>query len=351
MNESNLSGLNDRARYLLKTLVDCYIREGKPVGSKALAEAAGLHLSSATIRNVMASLDHMGLVSAPHTSAGRIPTAQGMRLFIDSLLEVAPLEDTLVSTLKSQLDPDQNRDRLIDTASNLLSEITRLAGIITIPRRSHESLRQVEFLPLSDRRVLAILVINEKEVMNKVIHVDREYSQDELQRIANYLTQNFAGQDIFDIRQNLLRELKQARDNVDDLMRAAVEIADQALSTDDSRNEDFVVQGQANLLRYDQAENTARLQQLFDMFERKRDMLSLLDRCLQAEDIQIFIGREAGVEGLGEFSVITAPYSANGEVLGVLGVIGPTRMEYSRVIPVVDVTAQLLGMALKPTEK
>lgn len=340
--------LNDRAKQLLKTLVNCYIREGQPVGSRTLAKEAGLKISTATIRNVMASLDSLGLVSAPHTSAGRIPTEQGFRLFVDSMLEINPMDRTLQEQLRQQLDPDQNQESLIDSASNLLSEMTHMAGIITIPKGGMLALRQIEFLPLPDRRILAILVVNAKEVQNRVIHVERDYSQDELTRIANYLNQNFVGQDIFNVRSKLMMELNSARSQVDDLMRAAVELADQALRPTGVHQADYRLQGQTNLIRFNELDNARQLQQLFDMFESKREMLSLLDRCIQAEDIQVFIGREAGFEGLGDCSIITAPYSVNGEVLGVLGVIGPTRMQYNKVISIVDITAQLLGSALNP---
>ncbi|MCW9013641.1 MAG: heat-inducible transcriptional repressor HrcA [Gammaproteobacteria bacterium] len=339
------NSLNERSLHLLKTLIDCYVSEGLPVGSRTLADAAGLNISTATIRNVMASLDQLGLVHAPHTSAGRIPTDQGFRLFVDSMLEVNPLEQTLTEQLKHRLDPDQSQDALIDTASSLLSDMTQMAGIITIPKGGHASLRQIEFLPLPDKKILAILVVNEKDVQNRVIHVDRDYSQDELIRIANYLNQNFMGQDLFEVRSRMMAELHQARNQVDDVMKAAVDIAGQALKPE-SKHDEYLLQGQTNLIRFSELENAKRLQQLFEMFERKRDMLSLLDRCIQAEDIQVFIGREAGLDGLGDCSVITAPYSVNGEVLGVLGVIGPTRMQYSKVISIVDVTAKLLGSAL-----
>jgi heat-inducible transcriptional repressor len=344
MNKSSLT-LNDRSRYLLKTLIDCYIHEGQPVGSKRLAEAAGLNISSATIRNVMASLDHMGLISSPHTSAGRVPTEQGFRLFVDTMLELGPLEQSLADKLRKQLNPDQDSESLIEQASALLSEVTRMAGIVTIPKGGMSALRQIEFLPLSDKRILAILVINEKDVQNRVLHVERDYTQDELNRIANYLNQHFSGQDIYQIRSRLLHELRQARESVDGLMQAAVAIADQALAPAAGSRDNYVMQGQTNLLRFSELDNARKLQQLFDVFESKRDMLSLLDRCITAEDIQVFIGREAGLTQFDQYSMIAAPYAAGGEVLGVLAVIGPTRMPYSKVISIVDVTARLLGAA------
>ena len=338
--------LNDRARHLLKTLIDCYVTEGQPVGSKKLADAAGLNISPATIRNVMAGLGQQGLVSAPHTSSGRIPTEHGFRLFVDSMLEVSPLNHAMQQNLQQQLNPDQDKESLIDSASSLLSDMTQMAGIITIPKGGQSALRQIEFLPLPDKRILAILVINEKEVQNRVIHVDRDFSQDELLQIANYLNQNFMGKDIFEVRSMLINELHHTRTQVDDLMKAAVDIADQALKPNSTQDEDFKLQGQTNLIRFNEQEQAKSLPQLFEMFESKRDMLGLLDRCIQAEDIQVFIGREAGLEGLGDFSIVTAPYVVNNEILGVLGVIGPTRMQYNKVISLVDVTARLLGTAL-----
>jgi len=342
------SALNNRARHLLKTLIDCYVSEGQPVGSKALADASGLNISTATIRNVMASLDHQGLVTAPHTSAGRVPTEQGFRFFIDSMLEVNPVDSALLQQLQQQLDPDLDRDALIDSASTLLSDMSKMAGIITIPKGGQLALRQIEFLPLPDKKILAILVVNEKDVQNRVLHVDREYTQSELTQIANYLNQNFNGKDIFDVRKHLINEMHQTRNEMDELMKATVELADRALKPDDSHNEDYLLQGKSNLIRFNDTDHSQNLQQVFELFESKRDMLQLLDRCIQSEDIQVFIGGEAGLEGMGDCSIITSPYSVDGKILGVLGVIGPTRMEYNKMISLVDVTARLLGTALDP---
>ncbi len=339
--------LNQRAKHVLKTLIDCYIAEGQPVGSKKLAEAAGLNISPATIRNVMAQLDNQGLLSSPHTSAGRIPTEQGFRFFVDSMLEVNPLDKQIQQKLAQALNGDQAQDQLIESASNLLSEMTKMAGIISIPKGGQLVLRQIEFLPLSDQRVLVILVVNEKDVQNRVIHVNRDYAPNELQKIANYLNQNFIGEDIFTMRSRLLEELSQARSDMDAVMASAVDIATQALQPHQS-DDDYLLQGQNNLIRFNELDNAQKLQQLFDVFESRRSMLGLLDRCIQAEDVQVFIGREAGLDDFENCSVISSPYTLDGEVLGVLGVIGPTRMQYSRVIPLVDVTARLLSAALNP---
>jgi len=339
--------LNDRAAILLKQLVASYINDGQPVGSKKLAQDAGLDISSATIRNVMCGLEEKGLVIAPHTSAGRIPTEQGLRLFVDSLLEVQPIEDDLISQLKQKLDPDKDVNDLVSQASQLVSEMTQMAGIVSVPKQTHAKLRHIEFLPLPEKRVLAILVTNEKDVHNKVLHLHREYSADELQHAANFLNQQFIGQDIHQIRNHLLQDLDRSRQDVDDVMRTAVEVADKALSSDEDGTPEFIVQGEKNLVRYNATTDRQQLQHLFEIFDRKREMLGLFDRCVHEEGVKIFIGHEAGFEGFGDCSVITAPYAIEGSPVGVLGVIGPARMNYDHVIPVVDLTARLLGEALK----
>ena len=339
--------LNDRAAILLKQLVASYIDDGLPVGSKQLAHDAGLDISSATIRNVMSGLEKNGLVVAPHTSAGRIPTEQGLRMFVDSLLEVQPIEEKLIDQLQQSLDPDKGITELVNQASQLVSEMTQMAGIVSIPQQTSAKLRHIEFLPLPDKRVLAIMVTNEKDVQNKVLHLHREYSTDELQHAANFLNQQFIGQDIQQIRQNLLRDLDRSRQDVDNVMKTVVEVADKALSDDAVSQPEFIVQGETNLVRYNENTDREQLQHLFEIFDRKREMLGLFDRCVHAEGVKIFIGHEAGFEGFGDCSVITAPYSIDGKPIGVLGVIGPARMNYDQVIPVVDVTARILSDALK----
>ena len=339
--------LNDRASILLKQLVASYIHDGLPVGSRQLAQDAGLDISSATIRNVMSGLEKNGLVVAPHTSAGRIPTEQGLRLFVDSLLEVQPIEDKLVSQLQQQLDPDKDTDELVSEASQLVSEMTQMAGIVSIPKQSHGKLRHIEFLPLPEKRILAIMVTNEKDVHNKVLHLNREYNADELQQAANFLNQQFIGQDVDQIRESLLKDLESTRQDVDNVMRTVVEVAEKALVNDAISKPEFIIQGEKNLVRYNDNTDREQLQHLFEIFDRKREMLGLFDRCVDNEGVKIFIGHEAGFEGFGDCSVITAPYSVAGKPIGVLGVIGPARMNYDQVIPVVDMTARLLGAALK----
>ncbi len=338
--------LNERAQHLLKVLVETYIGEGKPVGSQTLARAAAVDLSPATIRNVMADLEDMGLIYSPHASAGRIPTVKGYRLFIDTMLKVKPLNEAVIDQLKERLHRDLSPQSLIEAASDMLSGITKLAGVVTLPRQAQAALRQIEFLGLSENRVLAIMVMNQQEVQNRIIHLDRTYLDSELSQAANYLNEKFAGCDLAAVRRELLQELDAVRKDMNRMMRSAIELGEKAFATDEHAKDDFVVVGQINLMGYEQLSNVDKLRQLFNAFSAKRDILHLLDRCLCAQGVQIFIGQESGYQVLDECSVVSAPYSVQGDVIGVLGVIGPTRMQYDRVIPIVDITAKLLGAAL-----
>ena len=338
--------LNERAALLLKKLVYSYIADGQPVGSKKLSDDADLNISSATVRNVMSGLEKKGLIASPHTSAGRIPTEQGYRLFVDTMLEIEPLSKSLLSRLKQELDRDQNTDSLISHASQIVSELTHMAGIITVPKASHAKLRHIEFLPLSDQRILAIMVINEREVQNRVLHMQRSYTTMELHEASNFLNQNFSGKDIFAVREKLLQGMQETRKDIDAIMQTAIEVADATFSESLQVREEYLVQGETNLVRFGESSDTDSLTQLLEVFDHKREILGLLDRCIQADGVKVFIGNEAGFKGLGDCSVVTAPYAVQGEALGVLGVIGPSRINYNRVIPVVDVTAKLLGDAL-----
>ena len=345
LEDSSATELSTRARLLLKALVEHYIVDGQPVGSRTLAKTSGLNISPATIRNVMSDLGKMGLVEAPHTSAGRVPTEEGFRLFVDHLLEVEPLQHTSIERLKNELDRDRDADSLVKAASNMLSDLTQMAGIVSLPKRRQSTLRQIEFLSLPGKRVLAILVINDKEVQNRIIHTEREYSPSELQEAANYLNIHFFGEDLMSIRTRLVTELKEARQHVDRIMKTVVEVAEKALDTS-VEEKAKAAHWETNLISFCEFEDAEALQQLFKVFNSKRDMLTLLDRCIRAEGVKIFIGQESGFQGLERFSVITAPYAVGGKVLGVLGVIGPRRMNYRQAIPVVDVTAKMLGEAL-----
>jgi len=342
------SELSERAQLMLRALIDHYVRDGQPVGSRTLARDAGLKLSPATIRNVMADLEELGFVASPHTSAGRIPTVQGYRFFVDTLLTVQPLEPRALDRMRAELKLDQTPKDLVESASSLLSGITRLAGVVTLPKHEHPVFKRVEFMPLSDNRVLAILVTGEDEVQNRVLRMERECGAAELQQASNYLNSLFSGKDLADVRATLLREMQETRSNMNGMMRTAMQMADQVLEK--NRDEDFVMAGQTNLMEFRELCDIEKLRKLFDAFNRKRDILHLLDQCVHGEGIQIFIGEESGYRMLDECSMVTAPYSVNGRVLGVLGVIGPTRMAYERVIPIVDATARLLGAALNSKE-
>jgi len=338
--------ISERAQHLLKVLVNRYIREGQPIGSRTLSRDAALDLSPATIRNVMADLEEMGLVSSPHTSAGRIPTVRGYRLFVDTLLQVKPLNREEEQHLRRQFIPKYNNQRLLEQTSNLLSETTHLASVVMLARHDYKALRQVEFLSLSKKRVLVILVFNEQDVENRIIHTSRTYSPAQLQSAANYLNEAFVGKDIKSVREDLLRELRETRENMDKMMLAVIEMAEKAFENQDHSPHDFVMAGQTNLMEVAELCQVEKLRDLFVAFNEKRDILHLLDQAIKTQNLQIFIGEESGYEVLCDYSVITSPYTVKGSVIGVLGVIGPTRMPYERVIPIVDLTAKLLGSAL-----
>ncbi|HET6725157.1 MAG TPA: heat-inducible transcriptional repressor HrcA [Gammaproteobacteria bacterium] len=340
--------LSERAQHLLRALVERYIRDGQPVGSRMLSRESGMDISPATVRNVMADLEEMGFVDSPHTSAGRVPTVKGYRFFVDTLLEVQPLAETEIETLRDTLsigDAD-NPQILLTSTSNLLSAITRMAGVVTLPHRDNPSWRQIEFLPLSDNRVLTILVLNQREVQNRILHLDRAYSADFLRQAANYLNAQFTGRSLKEVRARLIRELRETRASLNDMMLAAVNMAEKVFAAEEDAGKNYVMAGETNLMDFAELSEIERLRKLFDAFNEKRDILHLLDQCAGAEGVQIFIGEESGYNILDDLSVVTAPYSVDDQIVGVLGVIGPTRMAYDRVIPIVDITAKLLGAAL-----
>ena len=330
----------------MRTLVEQFIRDGQPVGSRKLSKASGLSLSPATIRNVMADLEEYGFIASPHTSAGRVPTPMGYRLFVDTLVKLSPVDDQSLQQLRSQLSDRVQLDSraVAETASIALSTVTSLAGLVTLPKQAHVTLRQIEFLPISDRRVLTILVTSESEVQNRILIMDREYSRDELQRAANYLNDNFAGKEMPDIRRLVLEQLQETQQSMNQLMIDTISFAQRALDRGD--NASFVMKGETQLMNYEELSDVEQLRRLFDAFSQQREILGLLDRSIEADGIQIFIGEESGYQMLDNCSVVTAPYRVDDEIVGVLGVIGPTRMAYERVIPIVDVTAKLVGAAL-----
>jgi heat-inducible transcriptional repressor len=337
--------LSERDLYLFKSLVEHFIYDGQPVGSRTLARDTVLELSPATIRNVMADLEDAGLLHSPHTSAGRIPTAKGYRLFVDTLLRVNQLDSNEVERIVEELNPQQDIHSLLQRTSGILSDITKLASVVMLPRSEQKALKQVEFVSLSDNRILVILVISDQEIQNRIIHTARSYSSSELQKASNYLNNMFAGKDLPTIRSELLKELEKMKDNVNQLMQSAIEMAQQAFISKGT-SDDYVLSGQTNLMDVAELCDVERLKKLFDTFNHKRDILHLLEQSINAKGVQIFIGEESGYDVLDNCSVVTSPYEVEGQVLGVLGVIGPTRMHYERVIPIVDITARMLGSAL-----
>jgi heat-inducible transcriptional repressor len=335
--------LDKRAQILLKTLIERYIAEGQPVGSRTLSKYSGLDLSPATIRNVMADLEELGFIASPHTSAGRVPTPLGYRFFVDTLLVIKPLESNALHRLEDELHPD-NPQRVIHAASQLLSQLTQFAGVVMTPRRRAATFRHIEFLKLSEKRILLIVVTPEGDVQNRILFTERDYGPSELVEAANYINQNFSGQSFEEVRTRLHSELRELRQDVINLMATALDAGRQALSEGSS---DYVISGERNLLSVqDLSQDVTRLKQLLELFERKTTLLQILDHSLRGQGVQIFIGGESGVAAPDDVAVVTKPYSVDGEVVGTVGVIGPTRMAYDRVIPIVDVTAKLLSSAL-----
>ncbi len=335
--------LNERARILLGALIERYIEDGQPVGSRTLSKHPSLNLSPASIRNIMADLEDVGFITSPHTSAGRIPTAKGYRFFVDSLIAVKPLPGPDIAQIESALVPDAP-DRLVTSASHLLSDLTRFASVVVIPRRRHQTLRQIEYMRLSDTRILLIIVTDDGEVQNRILLTDRSYTQDQLTRAAQAFNQQYAGLSFEAVRPRLFKELRDLKSDISRLMEAAVQAGSEALQ---GSGHEYVISGESNLLRTpDLFANMERLRGLFSLFEQKTELLQLLDMGQHGAGVQIYIGSESGVAPLDECSVITASYERDGEIVGTLGVIGPTRMAYERVIPIVDITARLLSNAL-----
>ncbi len=342
----NQSSVNERAQHFLKVLIERYIRDGEPVGSRTLAKDAGMDLSPATIRNIMAQLEEKGLVASPHTSAGRVPTVNGYRMFIDSLLTLKDLNKEEIESLKTQLMKDKTSTAVLESASKVLSDVTHMAGVVMIPRSDHVSFLHIEFLSLSGDSVMVILVTRSGEVINRIITTKRAYSASELEQVANYINQTYAGQSLTKVRESMINEMRQARADMNRIMARAIEMTEQVLEPA-KKDGDCLIAGQTNLMDFNELANMKKLRQLFDAFNEKHEIVQLLDGCLYADGVQIFIGEESGYTHLNKCSIVTAPYEINNKVVGVLGVIGPKRMEYDRVIPVVDVTAKLLSSTLK----
>lgn len=329
--------LDDRAKLLLKALVERYIADGQPVGSRTLSRASGLELSPATIRNVMSDLEELGLIASPHTSAGRIPTARGYRLFVDTMLTV---QRGHLGT--HSLAPDQPQ-KVISNAANLLSSLSQFVGVVIAPRRT-SVFRHIEFLRLSDRRLLVILVSPEGDVQNRVIFTEGDYSQTHLVEAANYLNANYVGLTIEQVRERLKNEVDSLRAEIASLMNAAVAANSEVLS---ETQDEVVISGERNLLSVsDFSHDMGHLRRAFDLFEQKAQLMRLLDVTGQAEGIRIFIGGESQVVPFEDLSIVSAPYEVDGQVVGTLGVVGPTRMAYDRMIQIVDITSKLVSNAL-----
>jgi heat-inducible transcriptional repressor len=334
--------LDDRAKLLLKTLVERYIADGQPVGSRTLSRASGLELSPATIRNVMSDLEELGLIASPHTSAGRVPTARGYRLFVDTMLTVQREQMASPEFAPHQLVPDQPQ-KVISSAANLLSSLSQFVGVVVAPRRS-SVFRHIEFLRLGERRILVILVSPEGDVQNRVIFTGADYSASQLNEAANYLNAHYLGLTLEQVKERLQGEVEKLRGEIAALMQAAVTVGTEAMS---QPQEEVVIAGERNLLAVsDFSSDMSHLRRAFDLFEQKAQIMRLLDSAGQAEGVRIFIGGESQVVPYEELSVVSAPYEVDGQIVGTLGVIGPTRMAYDRMIQIVDVTSKLLGNAL-----
>ncbi|WP_133611057.1 heat-inducible transcriptional repressor HrcA [Aquabacterium commune] len=335
--------LDDRAKYLLKALVERYIADGQPVGSRTLSRASGLELSAATIRNVMADLEELGLIVSPHTSAGRVPTARGYRLFVDTMMTARPLSlDELAHQTRDQLQPDQPQ-RVISNAAQMLSSLSQFVGVVTAPRKA-TVFRHIEFLRLGERRILVILVAPDGDVQNRVIFTAQDPTQSQLVEASNLLNAHYTGLSIEEMRERLKHEVEQLRADMASLMQAAVQAGGEVMA---ESNDNLVVSGERNLLTVqDFSSDLGSLRRMFDLFEQKTQLMRLLDGSSRAEGVNIYIGGESQTVPFEELSVVSAPYQIDGQVVGTLGVIGPTRMAYDRMIEIVDITSRLVSNAL-----
>lgn len=334
--------MDKRAHELLKTLIERYISEGHPVGSRTLSRHSGLDLSAATIRNVMADLEEMGFVTSPHTSAGRIPTPRGYRLFVDTMLTIRPLEDIAAREASEEIQPDSPK-RVIAAAAHVLSNLSTFAGVVMSPKRT-QIFKQIEFLRLSEKRILLILVSPQGDVQNRILLTSQDYTPTQLIEASNYINSHYAGLDFESVRMRLRNELDGLRADISALMSQAVQASSSTLQ---EPQDGMVISGEKKLLEVGElVSDMDKIKRLFQVFEQRTSLMQLLDISSRADGVQIFIGGESALVPLDDMAVITAPYSVDGVVVGTLGVIGPTRMAYERVIPIVDITAKLLSSAL-----
>lgn len=339
--------LDLRAENVLKNLVETYIRQGQPIGSRTLSKLPELGVSSATVRNVMSDLEELGLIIAPHTSAGRIPTAQGYRLFVDRMVRSTTMTHQAIEKLSEGFSQETDPEALLAHASEVLSELTNFAGVVVLPNKSVTRFHQLEFMPLSESRILAILVTEDGRVQNRVLPVTQSYKESELIEAANFFNHRYKGTTLEEVRHKLISDMQVDNDAMHQLNHEAMIAASKVINEeDDAHNQDVVVTGEQQLLNVPDLCQIETLQKLFDAFKTKRDLLDLLDRSMKAEGVSVFIGEESGYSSLGECSVVASPYNVEGKTIGTLGVIGPTRMAYNDIISVVDITAKLLGQAL-----
>lgn len=340
--------LDPRAENVLKNLVETYIQQGQPIGSRTLSKLPQLGVSSATVRNVMSDLEELGLIKAPHTSAGRIPTSQGYRLFVDSMIKASTLTQTAVAELSSRFQHETDPETLLAHASDVLSELTQFAGVVVLPSQSVARFHQLEFMRLSENRILTILVTEDGRVQNRVLPSVSDFTDSELVLAANYFNQRYKGSTLEEVRRLLISDMQHDNDEMHQLNQSAMQAASRVISEEDDSNKksDVVLSGEQKLLDVPDLCQIETLQKLFDAFKTKRDLLDLLDRSMKANGVSVFIGEESGYSALGECSVIASPYQVDGKILGTLGVVGPTRMSYSEVISIVDITSKLLSQAL-----
>jgi len=347
-----MESLNNRQELLLKALVESFISDGQPVGSTKLSQTQNIAISSATIRGVFGDLEDLGYIYSPHKSAGRVPTALGYRMFVDKMVKVQPVDIDLIQKLKINLSKDQERKSIIKKTNEVLSSITELTGIISLPTQKNAELKQIDFLKLSDDKILAILINKNNDVENKIINLDRVYSPSELQEASNYLNAIISGQSVLHIRKILLNELEEMRKDMNSIMSSAITFGKKLfLDTDDLNDDsDLLVTGQTRLMNCKELSDIDTLKTLFEAFSEKNNILHLLDKSISSNGVKIFIGAESGYNVLDDCSIVSAPYRFDNDVVGVLGVIGPKRMAYDRVIPIVDITAKLLSEALKSSD-
>ena len=346
IDKADLNMPSHRARRILSAIIDKYIEEGIPIGSKSLSLADNIGLSPASIRNVMSDLEELGFIASPYTSSGRVPTSKGYRFFIDSLLKLQPVEATELERIKKRVNLHESNSReLAISVSNTLSAITKLAGIVTIPKQQVTRLKEIDFIQLSEKRILAIIVMNETEVENRILQMKRDYSKDELKQASNYLNTHYEGRSLSYIKKHLINELMQTNESVNSSMSDLIDIADQVL--DFTKSDEYIVAGQRRLMDFHELSDIKKLRQLFDAFKEKQQLLELLDKSMSTDGIQIFIGEESGYQMFDNCTLITTPYTTEDGAIGVLGVIGPTRIAYQKVIPIVEITAKLLGKSLK----